>query len=121
MDVIFDGYFTRLDFVATIFCDDHIKRLKYKNKIYSRDIHYYTHTHVPMTDSTVLLPGQNGVAFAFIVDKVVGEELSEPILEAKLDVILEVKLEARGFTAENTELCVFRGNTRRDLVTAQTI
>lgn len=46
------------------------------------------------------------MAFAFIVDKVVGEELSEPILEARLDVILEVKLDAKGFTAENTVFCV---------------
>lgn len=46
------------------------------------------------------------MAFAFIVDKVVGEELSEPILEAKLDVILEVKLDANGFTTENTVFCV---------------
>lgn len=42
------------------------------------------------------------MAFAFIVDKVVGDELSEPILEAKLDVILEVMLDANGFTTENT-------------------
>lgn len=48
------------------------------------------------------------MAFAFIVDKVVGEELSEPILDAKLDVILEVKLDAKGFTAENTVFCVFK-------------
>lgn len=41
-----------------------------------------------------------------MVDKVVGEELSEPTLEARLDVMLEVKLEARGFTVENMELCI---------------
>lgn len=41
-----------------------------------------------------------------MVDKVVGEELSEPILEAKLDVILEVKLVVKGFTVENTVFCV---------------
>lgn len=41
-----------------------------------------------------------------MVDKVVGEELSEPILEARLDVILEVKLEANGFTVENIEFCI---------------
>jgi hypothetical protein len=46
------------------------------------------------------------VALTFIVDKVVGEELSEPILEAKLDVILEVMLDAKGFTTENTLFCV---------------
>lgn len=38
----------------------------------------------------------------------VGEELSEPILEAKLDVMLDVKLEANGFTGENTEFCVWK-------------
>lgn len=37
-----------------------------------------------------------------MVDKVVGEELSEPMLEAKLDVMLEVKLDAKGFTTEKT-------------------
>lgn len=37
-----------------------------------------------------------------MVDKVVGEELSEPMLEARLDVMLEVKLDARGFTAQKT-------------------
>lgn len=37
----------------------------------------------------------------------VGEELSEPTLEARLDVMLEVKLEARGFTVENIELCIW--------------
>lgn len=42
-----------------------------------------------------------------MVDKVVGEELSEPTLEARLDVMLEVKLEARGFTVENIELCIW--------------
>ena len=52
------------------------------------------------------------MAFAFIVDKVVGEELSEPILEAKLDVILEVILDAKGFTTENTELCVWKINVK---------
>lgn len=46
------------------------------------------------------------MAFAFIVDKVVGEELSEPILDARLEVILDVKLVAKGFTAENTVFCV---------------
>lgn len=46
------------------------------------------------------------MAFAFIVDKVVGDELSEPMLEAKLEVMLEVKLDAKGFTAENTVFCV---------------
>lgn len=46
------------------------------------------------------------MAFAFIVDKVVGEELSEPMLDARLDVILEVKLDAKGFTTENTILCI---------------
>lgn len=40
------------------------------------------------------------MAFAFIVDKVVGDELSEPMLEARLDVMLEVMLEASGFTTE---------------------
>lgn len=47
-----------------------------------------------------------------MVDKVVGEELSEPTLEAKLDVILEVKLEAKGFTVENTVFCVCEGERR---------
>lgn len=42
-----------------------------------------------------------------MVDKVVGEELSEPILEARLDVILEVKLDAKGYTVENTEFCIY--------------
>lgn len=51
------------------------------------------------------------MAFAFMVDKVVGEELSEPMLEAKLDVMLEVKLVAKGFTAENTVCCVWKGGT----------
>lgn len=46
------------------------------------------------------------MAFAFMVDKVVGEELSDPILEAKLDVMLDVKLDANGFTAENTVFCI---------------
>lgn len=46
-----------------------------------------------------------------MVDKVVGEELSEPMLEAKLDVMLEVKLVAKGFTAENTVCCVWKGGT----------
>lgn len=41
-----------------------------------------------------------------MVDRVVGEELSEPILEARLDVILEVKLDAKGFTVENIEFCI---------------
>lgn len=36
----------------------------------------------------------------------VGEELSDPILEARLDSILEVMLDARGFIPENTLLCV---------------
>lgn len=48
------------------------------------------------------------MAFAFIVDKVVGEELSEPTLEAKLEVMLEVKLDAKGFTAENRGFCVWK-------------
>lgn len=56
------------------------------------------------------------MAFAFIVDKVVGEELSEPILEAKLDVILEVKLDAKGFTAENTVFCVYRKQDKKSIV-----
>lgn len=42
-----------------------------------------------------------------MVDMVVGEELSEPILEARLDVILEVKLDAKGYTVENTALCIY--------------
>lgn len=42
-----------------------------------------------------------------MVDKVVGEELSEPMLEAKLDVMLEVKLDAKGFTTEKTLFCVW--------------
>lgn len=42
------------------------------------------------------------MAFAFMVDKVVGDELSDPILEAKLDVMLDVMLDASGFTTENT-------------------
>lgn len=42
-----------------------------------------------------------------MVDKVVGEELSEPILEARLDVILEVKLDAKGYTVANTEFCIY--------------
>lgn len=43
-----------------------------------------------------------------MVDKVVGEELSEPMLEAKLDVMLEVKLDASGFTTEKTLFCVWK-------------
>lgn len=43
-----------------------------------------------------------------MVDKVVGEELSEPMLEARLDVILEVKLEAKGFTVEKIEFCIYK-------------
>lgn len=42
------------------------------------------------------------MAFAFMVDKVVGDELSDPMLEAKLDVMLDVMLDASGFTTENT-------------------
>lgn len=42
-----------------------------------------------------------------MVDKVVGEELSEPMLEAKLDVMLEVKLDAKGFTTEKTLFCAW--------------
>lgn len=42
------------------------------------------------------------MAFAFMVDKVVGDELSDPILEAKLDVMLDVMLDASGLTTENT-------------------
>lgn len=53
------------------------------------------------------------MAFAFIVDKVVGEELSEPILEAKLDVILEVKLDAKGLTTENKAFCVLNKEKHR--------
>lgn len=45
-----------------------------------------------------------------MVDKVVGEELSDPILEARLDVILEVKLDASGFTVENIEFCNYKDN-----------
>lgn len=41
-----------------------------------------------------------------MVDKVVGDELSDPILEAKLDVMLDVMLDASGFTTENTPLWV---------------
>lgn len=44
-----------------------------------------------------------------MVDKVVGEELSEPMLEARLDVMLEVKLDARGFTAQKTLFWVWNG------------
>lgn len=49
-----------------------------------------------------------------MVDKVVGEELSEPILEARLDVILEVKLDAKGYTVENTEFCIYTNITPQD-------
>lgn len=49
-----------------------------------------------------------------MVDKVVGEELSEPILEARLDVILEVKLDAKGYTVENTEFCIYTNITSQD-------
>lgn len=42
------------------------------------------------------------MAFAFMVDKVVGDELSDPMLDAKLDVMLDVMLDASGFTTENT-------------------
>lgn len=55
------------------------------------------------------------MAFAFIVDKVVGEELSEPILEAKLDVILEVKLVVKGFTAENTLFCALKKQNKTNI------
>lgn len=48
-----------------------------------------------------------------MVDKVVGEELSEPTLEAKLDVMLEVKLDANGFTTEKTLFCVWRWKRKR--------
>lgn len=44
------------------------------------------------------------MAFAFMVDKVVGDELSDPILEARLDVMLDVMLDASGFTTENMPL-----------------
>lgn len=48
-----------------------------------------------------------------MVDKVVGEELSEPMLEAKLDVMLEVKLDAKGFTTEKMLFCVWKWTKRR--------
>lgn len=48
-----------------------------------------------------------------MVDKVVGEELSEPTLEAKLDVMLEVKLDANGLTTEKTLFCVWRWKRKR--------
>lgn len=48
-----------------------------------------------------------------MVDKVVGEELSEPMLEAKLDVMLEVKLDANGFTTEKTLFCDWRWTKKR--------
>lgn len=48
-----------------------------------------------------------------MVDKVVGEELSEPMLEAKLDVMLEVKLDAKGFTTEKTLFCVWNLKKKR--------
>lgn len=46
----------------------------------------------------------------------VGEELSEPILEARLDVMLDVKLDARGFTGENTVFCVCREQKKKGLI-----
>lgn len=49
-----------------------------------------------------------------MVDRVVGEELSEPILEARLDVILEVKLDAKGFTVENIEFCIYKNSWSQD-------
>lgn len=52
---------------------------------------------------------------AFMVDKVVGEELSEPMLEAKLDVMLEVKLDAKGLTTEKTLFCAWKWKKNGDV------
>lgn len=48
-----------------------------------------------------------------MVESVVGEELSDPILDARLDVMLDVMLQASGFAAENTliRFCLSCSNT----------
>lgn len=55
-----------------------------------------------MTASTVLPAGSSGRARAGRVGSVVGEELPEPVLDARLDATLELMLGASGWTTENT-------------------
>lgn len=50
----------------------------------------------PMTASTVLPAGSSGRARAGRVGSVVGEELPEPVLDARLDATLELMLGASG-------------------------
>lgn len=50
----------------------------------------------PMTASTVLPAGSSGRARAGRLGSVVGEELPEPVLDARLDATLELMLGASG-------------------------
>lgn len=50
----------------------------------------------PMTASTVLPAGSSGRARAGRVGSMVGEELPEPVLDARLDATLELMLWASG-------------------------
>lgn len=51
---------------------------------------------LPRTASTVLPAGSSGRARAGRVGRAVGEELPEPVLDARLDAILELMLGASG-------------------------
>lgn len=55
-----------------------------------------TNVDSPMTASTVLPAGSSGRARAGRVGSVVGEELPEPVLDARLDATLELMLGASG-------------------------